>query len=160
MDRTEVNAPPGPGHERNTVSVRGVIRFLVLLAVSLVVTAAVVWGLFRLLARDARSEDRPLSPAVASSLARLPPQPRLEDRPLVLRTGLNAQEKARLSGYGWVDRNAGTVHIPIDRAMDLLVQRGIPAVKGSSAAPASAASGASGVPVAPAPRKAPGEPAR
>ncbi|HXM77219.1 MAG TPA: hypothetical protein VN971_10610 [Thermoanaerobaculia bacterium] len=158
MDRTEESGTPGPGHERNTVSVRGVVRFLVSLAASLVVISAVVWGVFRLLARDAKSEDRPLSPAVARSLARLPPQPRLEDRPLALRTELNAQEKARLSGYGWVDRNAGTVHIPIERAMDLLVQRGIPAVRsGSAAAPAPAASGPSGVPAAAA---APGKPAR
>ena len=148
MDRTEVKGTPGPGHERNTVSVRGVIGFLVSLAVSLVVTSAVVWGVFRLLARDAKSEDRPLSPAVASSLARLPPQPRLEDRPLALRTSLNAQEKARLSGYGWVDRNAGTVHIPIERAMDLLVQRGIPAVQSGSAAAPAPGAGASAVPAA------------
>ncbi|MDQ2969604.1 MAG: hypothetical protein M3R62_01380 [Acidobacteriota bacterium] len=159
MDRTEESGTPGPGHERNTVSVRGVIRFLVFLAVSLVVTSAVVWGIFRLLARDAKSEDRPLSPAVARSMARLPPQPRLEDRPLALRTGLNAQEKARLSGYGWVDRNAGAVHIPIERAMDLLVQRGIPAVQSESAATrAPAASGASGMPASAA--AAAGKPAR
>ena len=157
MDRTEESGTPGPGHERNTVSVRGVVRFLVSLAASLVVTSAVVWGIFRLLARDAKSEDRALSPAVASSMARLPPQPRLEDRPLALRAGLNAQEKARLSGYGWVDRTAGTVHIPIERAMDLLVQRGIPAVSGNAAAPAPAAAGASGAPAA---AMTPGKPAR
>lgn len=157
MDRTEENGTPGPGHERNTVSARGVVRFLVALAVSLVVISAVVWGIFRLLARDAKSEDRPLSPAVASSMARLPPHPRLEDRPLALRTELNAQEKARLSGYGWVDKNAGAVHIPIERAMDLLVQRGMPAVPGNATAPAPAAAGAAGVPAA---ATTPGKPAR
>jgi len=35
------------------------------------------------------------------------------------------EEKA-LYTYGWVDEKAGTVHIPIERAMDLLVQRGLP----------------------------------
>jgi hypothetical protein len=155
MDRTEEKELLGPGHEGNTVSARGVVRFLVSLAASLVLTAAVVWGVFRLLARDAKSEDRPLSPAVARSMARLPPQPRLEDRPLALRTGLTAREKARLSGYAWVDKNTGTVHIPIERAMDLLVQRGIPAVQSGAAGKAPAASGASGVPAA-----APGKPAR
>lgn len=28
----------------------------------------------------------------------------------------------RLETWGWVDRKAGTVHMPIDRAMDLVVQ--------------------------------------
>ena len=29
-----------------------------------------------------------------------------------------AERAARLNGYGWVDRSKGTVHIPIERAMD------------------------------------------
>jgi hypothetical protein len=31
-----------------------------------------------------------------------------------------------LLGYHWVDQNAGVVQIPIERAMDLLAQRGLP----------------------------------
>jgi len=44
---------------------------------------------------------------------------------------LNAQEDARLSSYGWVDKNTGIVHVPIDRAIDLIAQRGIAETKGS-----------------------------
>jgi hypothetical protein len=36
------------------------------------------------------------------------------------------REEDTLSTYGWVDQSAGTVHIPIDRAMDLLAQQGLP----------------------------------
>ncbi len=39
--------------------------------------------------------------------------------------GTNA---ADLRGYGWVDRNKGVVSLPIDRAMDLVAQRGLPPV--------------------------------
>lgn len=39
---------------------------------------------------------------------------------------LRATEEADLTNYGWVDRNNGIVHIPIDRAMDLILQRGLP----------------------------------
>jgi hypothetical protein len=35
-------------------------------------------------------------------------------------------EDERLTSYGWVDKNAGRVRIPIDRAMDLVLQRGLP----------------------------------
>jgi hypothetical protein len=57
----------------------------------------------------------------------LPPEPRLEEVP-----GQNMQELLQkqndlLNSYGWVDRNAGKVHIPIDRAIDLLLQKGLPA---------------------------------
>ncbi len=39
---------------------------------------------------------------------------------------LRATEDAALTTYGWVDRKNGIVHIPIDRAMDLILQRGLP----------------------------------
>jgi hypothetical protein len=32
------------------------------------------------------------------------------------------EQEQRLDSYGWVDRKAGTIHVPIDRAMELLVQ--------------------------------------
>jgi hypothetical protein len=34
-------------------------------------------------------------------------------------------EEQRLNSYGWVDEKAGVVHIPIDRAMELLAQKGL-----------------------------------
>lgn len=39
---------------------------------------------------------------------------------------LQATEEANLTTYGWLDRKNGIVHIPIERAMDLLLQRGLP----------------------------------
>lgn len=148
MDRTDPR--PGPGHERNDVSTRGVVRFLVTLAVAAVVIQLGLWGLFRILARQSRSEDRPLTPSVARAMKRLPPAPRLEDRPLAPRTKLNAQENARLTTYGWVDKNAGTVHIPIDRAMELLSQRGLSERAGPPPAPAMAAQAPAAVATPPA----------
>jgi hypothetical protein len=43
---------------------------------------------------------------------------------------LRDSEDATLGSYGWVDRKAGTVRIPIDRAMDLVAKRGVPKGKG------------------------------
>ncbi|HEY6050553.1 MAG TPA: hypothetical protein VIZ58_04840 [Thermoanaerobaculia bacterium] len=142
--------PPSPaslaaGHEPNVVSARGVARFMIGLATGTAFFAVLVWGVFQLLKRDARSEDRPLPANVARQLERLPPAPRLEDRPLAPRSQLNARENAILGSYGWVDKKAGTVRIPIERAMDLIAHRGLPATAaapaGSPAAGAAAASG-------------------
>lgn len=36
---------------------------------------------------------------------------------------MRAISKEGLNGYGWIDREAGIVRIPIERAMDLYVQR-------------------------------------
>ena len=63
---------------------------------------------------------------------RLPPEPRLQlapghqIHPLDDLKRLRADEDALLHSYGWVDRNAGIVHIPIERAKELLVRRGLP----------------------------------
>ncbi|HEY6147541.1 MAG TPA: hypothetical protein VIZ69_07570 [Thermoanaerobaculia bacterium] len=140
-------APPPPsvlaaGHEPNVVSSRGVARFLIGLAMGTAFFAVLVWGVFQLLKRDARSEDRPLPANVARQLERVPPAPRLEDRPLAPRAQLNARENAILGSYGWVDKKAGTVRIPIERAMDLIAHRGLPAT-GSAPAGSPAAGAAS-----------------
>src|SRR5262249_13253093 len=42
------------------------------------------------------------------------------------RTALYAAQNQQLNGYGWEDRSNGIIHIPIDRAMDLILQRGLP----------------------------------
>jgi hypothetical protein len=53
--------------------------------------------------------------------------------------GIRLEEENTLYSYGWVDEKAGTVRIPIDRAMDLLVQRGLPVRAENVASDASAA---------------------
>jgi hypothetical protein len=43
-----------------------------------------------------------------------------------------AEQQQALNSYAWEDRDAGTVRIPIDRAMDLLLKKGIPVAPGQS----------------------------
>jgi hypothetical protein len=45
-----------------------------------------------------------------------------------------ARRRARLGSYGWVDREKGVVHVPIDRAMELVVQ-GVRPPPGTPGAP-------------------------
>jgi hypothetical protein len=71
----------------------------------------------------------------------LPPSPRLQNYPFQDIKELRQNETPLLGAYQWIDRNAGTVRIPIDRAMDLLAERGLPYRKAGqpSAAPPPAA---------------------
>jgi hypothetical protein len=52
--------------------------------------------------------------------------PRLQTDPARDVTELRRAEVQQLSSYGWADRDRERVHIPIDRAMDLTVVRGLP----------------------------------
>jgi hypothetical protein len=56
------------------------------------------------------------------------PQPRLQESPSVDTVATLREERARVSSYGWIDQKAGIARIPVDRAMDILVQKGLPKV--------------------------------
>jgi hypothetical protein len=54
-----------------------------------------------------------------------PPPPVLEVRPKLTLQAQRAREDARLEGSGWVDRQGRVVRIPIERAMQLIAERGL-----------------------------------
>ena len=111
------------------VNIRGVLLFAFWLAVGLIASGVAMLVLFRAWEKRDRAKDRPLSPVVAASLARTPPEPRLEPYPLAPRARLRAEEDAVLTSYGWVDKEHGVARLPIDQAMELLVKRGLPPSK-------------------------------
>ena len=113
----------------NDVNVRAVFRFGFWLAVGVVAVTLAMLALFRALEKKDRASDVVLSPVVAANLARTPPEPRLEPLPLLPGQRLRAEEDAILTSYAWVDRKAGVARIPIDRALEILVARGLPPSK-------------------------------
>jgi hypothetical protein len=116
--------PPAAGHETRDVEVRPVVLTGIALLASLALFGAAGRRLLDYYeAREARSSS-PASPLAATYARREPPEPRLQAHPLADLARLHAEEDRLLHGYAWVDREAGTVRIPIERAIDLLVARG------------------------------------
>jgi hypothetical protein len=114
---------PGAGHEQQDVNPRAVmIAALVLTAVVVLVSIGAGFLLLHYAARETR-RSAPASPLGESYGRRVPPEPRLQADPLGDLHALRAEEDALLNGYGRVDRQAGTVRIPIERAMDILADR-------------------------------------
>jgi hypothetical protein len=114
-------------HEESDIEIRGVLIFAAGLLVTAVGISFIVWLLFSYFnAREAR-QGTPEFPLAATEEHRLPPEPRLQTNPREDLRGLMDAEQRTLTTYGWVDRNAGIVRIPIDEAMRLTVQRGLPA---------------------------------
>jgi len=66
----------------------------------------------------------------------LPPKPRLQVNQQLDLKQVKEHEQQILHSFGWVQKESGTVRIPIDRAMDLIAERGLPATKPVAAAPA------------------------
>ena len=74
------------------------------------------------------------------------PPPNLQTRPVQDFEAFRAREEGVLESYGWVDQKAGIVRIPIEEAMRLLVERGLPSPAPSPAAAETAKPGSSSAP--------------
>jgi len=118
---------PGVRHETSDVNVRGIFMFAVGLTVVTLFFSFLVFVLFQYFQVREATRVVPEYPLAATQETRLPPEPRLQIDPRGDLQDLHTQEERILNSYGWTDRNAGVVRIPIEEAMKLVVQRGLPA---------------------------------
>ena len=115
---------PENRHEHRDVNVWAVYKFGIALAILCVLASALLFGLYRyFLSREGGAVARDQKNVDARNL---PPAPRLQSAPIADIHDMRAAEDRILNGYGWVDQKQGVTRIPIDRAIDLLAQRGIP----------------------------------
>jgi hypothetical protein len=116
---------PEVARERTDVDTRAIIRFGATVVVILIATYLVLLGLLAYFnvreTRFGRGPGRMLQPQ------QLPPEPRLEVSPRANLEELRAAEKNILENYGWIDKGKGVGRIPIERAMEIIAQRGLPA---------------------------------
>jgi len=81
------------------------------------------------------SRPADLTGGLQAAPAPTPPAPALEAQSGQTSNPYRAAQEQKLNSYAWVDRGAGVVRIPIDRAMDLTAQRGLAAQPAPSAMP-------------------------
>jgi hypothetical protein len=115
-DHLESIDQPTVHHEETDVNIRAIFGFAGVLLVIAIVIHLAVWGLFEYFDDRETRESGQASP-LATGEPRLPPEPRLQVSP---------REDAILNGYTWVNRETGTVRIPIAEAMKMTVQTGLP----------------------------------
>jgi len=92
-----------------------------------VVIHLLMWVLLGFFESRAARQPARAYPLAATQENRVPPEPRLQTNPREDLAELRARESAQLQSYGWVDKNAGIVRIPIDAAIKLTLERGLPA---------------------------------
>ncbi len=118
---------PENRHEHRDVNVFALGKFAIGLVIVSIFCIGLVAGVFQYLLH--REGGAPLSrmESPAQDARELPPEPRLEETPNIDLQEMRAAEDKIQNSYGWVDQSAGIVHLPIQRAMDLVVERGLPA---------------------------------
>lgn len=129
--------PPGSAYEHTDIDPGIGYHFAIWLTVAVFLSLGIVYGTFWVFenqktANDAAVQQFPL----AAGQEKEPPMPRLQTQPFKDVYLLKQGQRERLESYGWTDKATSVVHIPIERAMELMVERGLPSRPGGSAAPA------------------------
>jgi hypothetical protein len=135
------------GFERRDASVTGIAVFLVSLLIFVAVVGMLCYGIGKVINAHMNKEDGPNSKWTKTvdvrQLGNMPSSPELQNKvaeitqtfptPRLLTddgdqdvTDLHAREDLLLNNYSWVDQSKGTVRIPIEWAMQLIAQRGLP----------------------------------
>ena len=113
--------------ERRGISARAWVLALVGLVVLGVAIHFSVTGLFDHLKEHFAALDPQPAPVLAGRPKPLPPEPRLQPDPVGDLNKMRRAEDQVLTSYGWVDKNAGVVRIPVEQALKLAAARGLPA---------------------------------
>jgi hypothetical protein len=135
------------GYEASDASVPGIAVFLVALLIFVGVCGVLCYGIGKVFNAHMNKEDGPNSKWTKTvdvrQLGNLPSSPELQNKMAEITqsfptprvqtddgnqdiANLHAREDLLLDNYTWVDRSKGQVRIPVDRAMELIAQRGLP----------------------------------
>jgi len=137
-DETKHESATGHGgYEHQDLQASGVLYFLLGLAVVTLLCIVALRGAFVVLDHREKALEPPVNPLVTNVPAdtrhiapEYPqsafPNPKLEEDERGQFNGILLNEERTLNSYGWVDEKGGAVRIPIERAMELLAQRGLP----------------------------------
>ncbi len=131
--------PPGAGYEHTDAHIWIIVKFSLWLVISAVIIHVGIGVMFGLFVDQREIEGEAQFPLATGTELRLPSGPRLQRFPANEAYEFRLRESAALDGYGWVDRDAGTVQIPISEAMRIVVERGLPSRPAADAADADAA---------------------
>jgi hypothetical protein len=122
-DRPDLNDPE-QRFEHRDVNIWAIGKVAIGLVLTTIASMLLVLGVFRYFEVQENAKQAP--PAAGFTAGKLPPEPRLlENEPANLQQ-YRAAENQVLNGYQWADQKKGLVKIPIDQAIDRLVQKGLP----------------------------------
>jgi len=134
--------PPENGlPESSGINPRPILYFLGILAVSTILVFVIIYGMLRGLKElEKRNQSQPAS-YVGTGGRKLPPEPRLQGAPagednspsklpLIEMRDYREMVNKRADSYGYLNKEAGITHIPLDRAKSLIIEKGFPVLSG------------------------------
>lgn len=113
---------PDHDHEHSDWNLKIVTWGAAILVITVAILCSGAWWIFR----EFRSNAAARIMGTVRGNENIPPSPRLEVSPTAELTATRNREQEILDTYGWIDRSQGIVRIPIEHAMQLMVQHGFP----------------------------------
>lgn len=125
--------------EKTDVRTTAILRFLICLGIGVILSYILTFFIYRGLKTYWADSHAPLLPSRVEMGPTMPPEPRmqgmpghLEDPQQDLRDKIRADTEAN-NTLGWIDQQAGIAQIPVKDAMQLIVEKGLPAVPAAPA---------------------------
>jgi hypothetical protein len=137
---TDPESNPTVAHEETDADTHAITQFGIALVFVVVLSQLALWWLFTSFTRRESRLSPPVTALVRAQAPTEPPEPTLQVNPQADMRMMREKEETVLNHYGWVDANRGVVRIPIDRALDLVAERGLPQFKATGPAAAGAKS--------------------
>ena len=134
MDKSHDAPAISPRYETRDANVRGVFTFLVVLSLVLISTAVLSWGMFKYFSL-AQTNRAPASPFAGAR--QLPAGPQLQVNPREDLLRFRAEQEDALESYSWENKEDGTVRVPVEHAMEMLLKQGLPVAPSASSTEAS-----------------------
>jgi hypothetical protein len=122
---TEPESNPTVAHEKTDADTHAITQFGIALVFIVVLSQLGLWWLFNTFTKRESKLSPPVTALVRTQAPTEPPEPRLQANPQADMRTMREKEETVLNHYGWVDPNRGVVRIPIDRALDLIAERGL-----------------------------------
>lgn len=113
------------GYEVRDANIRGIFWLVTGLTVMVVLVFMVIGLLYNFLNASQAAQSAPPPPLLEEAQG-LPPGALLQRNPAQDMQQMTTETQSVLHSYGWVDKEAGVIHIPIQRAMELTLERGLP----------------------------------
>lgn len=131
----EKSPPPGlKKHETSDAEIKPVFIFIAGLGLFILVSMLAMSWMFDLFFELRTSPE----PTGLFDRRQLPPEPRLQTNPAVDLRQVREREEKLLHSYQWIDKESGVLRIPIERAMEILAERGLPYREEAPESPAAA----------------------
>ncbi len=111
------------GYELADAKARPLVITTIAIFVVIFLSYALMAGLLFIAGNSPADRSNALNPTEIA--VQLPPEPRIEQNPQNDGARLVAEAAEHLEQYGWVAQRDGIAHIPIERSMELLLEKGI-----------------------------------